>query len=272
MSTVVLTPSTAARAGQRLLHLLPAQVQAVAPLAVPVLGGGTATVVLALALLRLRPLLRSLTNRWEQAVLDKQRQWEAAKRSGTEAPDMRPRKLLGLLAPRLPLLRWLAQAGRPAAVPQQPDVRPAELVSTADTAPAAADQSLEQQWPSPQSQGAEAGTDEWGRPVVLLGAPASSDTSIPSPTAAVLRSAEGEAAPVLWRRAEDEEEGSVSSVVSATPEASVSTPPQAQPSSSDEQTPASAPRGRRHKVSFAELLDNVEQPASSRTKQPAGSR
>ena len=269
ISTVMLTPSTAAPAGQRLLHLLPAEVQAVAPLAVPVLGGGTATVLLALVLLRLRPLLRSSTHKWEQARLDKQRQWQAAKQSGTEAPDMSPRKVLGQSLPRLPLPGWLAQAGRPAAVLQQPGVRPAEPASTADVVPAAADQSLEQQWSLSQPQGAEAGTDEWGRPVVLLGATAPSDTSTPSPTAPLLSSAEGEAAPVLWRRAEDEEEGSVAS---ATTEDSASTTPQAQQSSSDEQNPVSAPRGRRHKVSFAELLDNVEQPASSRTKQAAGSR
>ena len=269
---MVLTPSTAAPAGQRLLHLLPAEVQAAAPLAVPVMGGGTATVLLALVLLRLRPLFRSLTNKWEQARLDKQHQWEAAKQSGTEAPDMRPRKLLGLLHPRLPLPGWLAQAGRPAAVLRQPDGRPAEPAPAADAVPAAADQSPEQQWPSPQSRGAEAGTDEWGRPVVSPGAIASSDTSTPSPTAPLPRSAEGGAAPVLWRRAEDEEESGVSSVVSATPEDSVSTHPQAPQFNFDGQNPASAPRGRRHKVSVAELLDNVEQPASARTKQPAGSR
>ena len=258
---MVLTPGTAAPAGRRLLHLLPAQVQAVAPLAVPVLGGGTATVLLAL-LLRLRPLLRSLTRKWEQARLDKQRQWQAAKQSGTEVPDMSPRMFLGQPLPRLPLPGWLAQASRPAAALQQPDVQPAKPASTADVVPAAADQSLEQ---LSQPQGAESGTDEWGRPVVLLGAMAPSDASAPSPTAP-LSSAKGEAAPVLWRRSEDNEEGSTSS------EDSASTPPQAQQSSSDEQNPAFAPRGRRHKVSFAELLDNVEQPASSRTKQPAGSR
>ncbi len=266
----MLMPSTAAPAGQRLLHLLPAQVQAFAPVAVPVLGGSTATVLLALVLLRLRPLFRSLTHKWEQARLDKQRQWQATEKSGTQAPDMSPQKFLGLPQPRLPLPGWLAQVGRPAAVLQQPDVRPAEPASTADAVPAAASQSLKQQWPLPQPQSAEAGTDEWGRPVVSLGAIASSDTSTLSPTAPLPSSAEEEAAPVLWRRAEDEEEESDSSVLSATPEDSVSTPPQAQQISSDEQNPASAPRGRRPKVSFAELLDNVEQPASSRTRQPAG--